>query len=131
MTRRYRSTCCLRWGDAAKIKLSDVALRIRGHYSALSGEGLPVLALQIVQAPVFHGYVASVLVELRDAATVEQVEAALGSDAIEVVQGDGDAPSNVGAAGQSKIMVRNKRRGRASYPVLALAGDRQFKTGGC
>ena len=72
----------------------------------LSGGHLPALALQMVQAPVFHGYVTSVLVELGRAATVEEVEAALAGDHIDVVSGESDPPSNLSAAGQEDIMVR-------------------------
>ncbi len=49
-------------GEAAKVKLGATEERIRQHYSGLAGEALPALALQIVQAPVFHGYVLSMLV---------------------------------------------------------------------
>ena len=44
-------------GEAAKVKLGATEQRIRRHYSVLSEGRLPALALQIVQAPVFHGYV--------------------------------------------------------------------------
>jgi aspartate-semialdehyde dehydrogenase len=93
-------------GEASKIKLQEVGQRILDHYAILAAGDLPKLGLQIVQAPVFHGYVASVLVELENSATVEQVEAALAGEMIEVVDQESDPPSNVGATGQGKIMVR-------------------------
>jgi aspartate-semialdehyde dehydrogenase len=93
-------------GEAAKVKLSEVGERIQTHYEVLSSGTLPRLALQVVQAPVFHGYVASVLVELSEAVTVEQVEAALAGDPVDIVTGESDPPSNVSAAGQSKVLVR-------------------------
>ena len=64
-------------GEAAKVKLGVTEQRIRRHYAGLAGGHLPALALQMVQAPVFHGYVVSLLVELGRAATVDEVEAAL------------------------------------------------------
>src|SRR6202042_2844532 len=67
-------------GEAAKIKLATTEQRIRRHYSGLGDGQLPSLALQMVQAPVFHGYVLSVLVEFGTAASVQEVEAALASE---------------------------------------------------
>jgi aspartate-semialdehyde dehydrogenase len=93
-------------GEAAKVKLSETEQRIRKQYAELSGGLLPALALQIVQAPVFHGYVISLLVELAKPATVEQVEAALAGEHMDVVSGESDPPSNLSAAGQEDIMAR-------------------------
>jgi aspartate-semialdehyde dehydrogenase len=93
-------------GEAAKVKLGAAEKRIREHYAAISGGSLPPLALQMVQAPVFHGYVASMLVEIAEPATIEQVEAALACEHFDVVSGESDPPSNLSAAGQEDIMVR-------------------------
>ncbi|MCU1323812.1 MAG: Semialdehyde dehydrogenase - binding protein [Acidobacteriaceae bacterium] len=93
-------------GESAKIDLAVVGKRIRDHYAVLSAGVLPKLALKVVQAPVFHGYAASVLVELERSATIEQVEAALSGDGIDVVDGESDPPSNVSAAGQNNVMVQ-------------------------
>ncbi len=93
-------------GDAAKVKLGVTEERIRRHYDGLAGGVLPALALQIVQAPVFHGYVASMLVEFDESVSVDRVEAALVGEHIDVVSKDSDPPSNLSAAGQEDIMVR-------------------------
>jgi aspartate-semialdehyde dehydrogenase len=96
-------------GESAKVKLGATEQRIRRHYSGLSEGRLPALALQIVQAPVFHGYVVSMLVEVGKAATVGEVEAALVGDHIDIVSGESDPPSNLSAAGQEDIMVRVRK----------------------
>jgi aspartate-semialdehyde dehydrogenase len=96
-------------GEEAKVKLAGTEQRIRRHYAGLSDGRLPVPALQMVQAPVFHGYVLSVLVELEEAATVDEIEAALAGDHIDVVGGESDPPSNLSAAGQEDIMVRVRK----------------------
>lgn len=93
-------------GEDAKVKLQVTEKRIREQYAEFSGGLLPRLALQIVQAPVFHGYVISMLVEVAQSATVEQVEAALVGEHVDVVSGESDPPSNLSAAGQEDIMVR-------------------------
>jgi aspartate-semialdehyde dehydrogenase len=96
-------------GEAAKVKLSATEQRIRRQYADLADGQLPVLALQIVQAPVFHGYVLSMLVEIGRDATADEVEAALAGDHIDVVSGESDPPSNLSAAGQEDIMVRVRK----------------------
>jgi aspartate-semialdehyde dehydrogenase len=114
-------------GDAAKVKLRATEERIRKHYAGLANSQLPALALQIVQVPVFHGYVVSILVELAADSTQEEVEAALGGEHIDVVSEESDPPSNLSAAGQEDIMVRVSKdagegeRGRRFW--LWLAAD--------
>lgn len=93
-------------GEAAKVKLAVVEKRIRTEYAEFSAGVLPPLALQLVQAPVFHGYAASVLVEVAQSVTAEQVEAALAGEHVDIVSGESDPPSNLSAAGQEDIMVR-------------------------
>jgi aspartate-semialdehyde dehydrogenase len=102
-------------GEAAKIDLSATRRRIRAHYKALTGAEL---ALELVQAPVFHGYVASVLVELDASASVLDVEAVLNGAHVDVVESESDPPSNLSAAGQEDVMVR----------VRAATGDEDSAT---
>jgi aspartate-semialdehyde dehydrogenase len=114
-------------GEAAKVKLSATEERIRRHYAVLADSLLPQLALQLVQAPVFHGYVVSMLVEFSAEATKEEIEAVLGGEHIDVVSEESDPPSNLSAAGQEDIMVRvsgdsdKGERGRRFW--LWLAAD--------
>jgi aspartate-semialdehyde dehydrogenase len=93
-------------GEAAKVKLAVAEKRIREEYAEFSAGALPPLALQLVQAPVFHGYAVSMLVEVAQSATAEQIEAALVGEHVDVVSGESDPPSNLSAAGQEDIMVR-------------------------
>ena len=96
-------------GESAKVKLGPTEQRIRRHYAGLSEGQLPVPAMQMVQAPVFHGYVLSMLVDLGRAASVAEVEAALAGDHIDLVSASSDPPSNLSAAGQEDIMVRVRK----------------------
>ncbi|HEX2971891.1 MAG TPA: Asd/ArgC dimerization domain-containing protein [Tepidisphaeraceae bacterium] len=93
-------------GDGAKVRLGSTERRIRSQYAGFSYGALPPLALQMVQAPVFHGYVVSVLMELKKPATVQEVESALAGEHIDLVSGESEPPSNLSAAGQEDIMVR-------------------------
>ncbi len=91
-------------GESAKVNLGDAAARIARHYSLIAAQ-LPALEAQVVHGPVFHGYVASVLLELERDATVAEIEAALEGEGLDVVAEDSDPPSNLSAAGQEDIMV--------------------------
>jgi len=93
-------------GEVARVKLAETKDRIAEHYAVLSAGTAPELALQLVQAPVFHGYVASVLVELNGTATAEELELAVYGDYVDVVAAESDPPSNISAAGQPEILVR-------------------------
>ncbi len=93
-------------GAEARIKFQATEERVRAHYALLSQGRLPELALQLIQAPVFHGYVVSLMVKVASETTVDAVAAALGKLHIEVVGEDSDPPSNVSAAGQESILVR-------------------------
>lgn len=95
-------------GEAAKASLRAAEEKIQRHYAliAIDVGGLPELALQLVQAPVFHGYAASLFLELDDELSVEEVEQCLAGESIDVVAGESDPPSNLSAAGQEDVMVR-------------------------
>ncbi len=102
-------------GPEAKVRLDEVSRRVHKHWSILSGGALPELALQIVHAPVFHGYAASVLVELSRPATLTEVERALARDHVDLISipsteptsdGPSDPPSNLSAAGQKDVLVQ-------------------------
>lgn len=93
-------------GENAKVKLGRTELRIRTQYAELGGGKLPYLALQMVQAPVFHGYVVSVLIEVERPLKVEDIERALEGEHIDLTTEDGEPPSNLTAAGQEDIMAR-------------------------
>ena len=98
-------------GDEAKVNLLSTEELINRHYQLIGAGKLPVLDLELVQAPVFHGYVASLLVELQAASTVEVLERALAGESVDIVADDSDPPSNLSAAGQEDIMVRVRSAG--------------------
>jgi aspartate-semialdehyde dehydrogenase len=93
-------------GESAKVNLADVDTRVRRHYAALAKNRLPELALQLVQAPVFHGYTFSIAVELERPVEISALEDALGGDHLDLVLEDTDSPSNLAATGQDDVLVR-------------------------
>ena len=97
-------------GEGSAVKLLAAEERILKHYAIL-GPALPTLDLELVQAPVFHGYVASLLVEFDAETTAFDVERALAGEGVDVVAEDSDPPSNLSASGQGDVMVRVRGTG--------------------
>jgi aspartate-semialdehyde dehydrogenase len=94
------------FGDAAKISLASLEARIQRHYQALGGGRWPLLALQAIAAPVFHGHTFSIAVELERPIDTALLEDALGGEHVEIVLEDADSPSNLAATGQNGILLR-------------------------
>jgi aspartate-semialdehyde dehydrogenase len=93
-------------GEAAKISLNAVESRIRRHYAALSAGRWPLLALQVVSAPVFHGHTFSIAIELERPVEISALEEALSGGHVDLVLEDTDSPSNLAATGQNDVLVR-------------------------
>ena len=113
-------------GPDAKVRLDQVEGRIREQYAAITGGVLPDLALQVVQAPVFHGYTASVLVEVAEPTDAEAIRGALAGEHIEVSAEGADTPSNLNAAGLRTISVAVKAATKEEPSTrfwLWMAGD--------
>ncbi|WP_446743936.1 Asd/ArgC dimerization domain-containing protein [Silvibacterium acidisoli] len=94
------------FGEEAKVNLGASEARIRRHYALLAGNRLPHVGIQLIHAPVFHGYNLSLAVEFDQPLLLEHVEAALGGDHLDLVLGDAEPPNNLTSAGQSDILVR-------------------------
>lgn len=93
-------------GESAQASLPKLEARIRRHYEALGGARWPVLGLQAIAAPVFHGHTFSIAIELDRAVEISALEEALGGDHVDLVLEDTDSPSNLAATGQNDVLVR-------------------------
>jgi aspartate-semialdehyde dehydrogenase len=106
-------------GVSAKVGMEQTAARIEGEYRAAGR--LPELTLQMVQAPVFHGYAASVMLESSATMPEAEIRTALTGEHLDLPEED-EVPSNVSAAGQGDVMVRVKA-GAARRMWLWIAAD--------
>jgi aspartate-semialdehyde dehydrogenase len=93
-------------GESAKASLGTVDARVRRHYAALSAGRWPALALQVVQAPVFHGHAFSIAIELERPVEIAALEEAMSGGRVDLVLEDTDSPSNLAATGQDDVLVR-------------------------
>jgi aspartate-semialdehyde dehydrogenase len=93
-------------GENAIASLSKTEARVRRHYEALGGGRWPTLAVQVIQAPVFHGLTFSIAVEFDRLVEISLIEDALSGEHIDLVLEDTDSPSNLAATGQNDVLVR-------------------------
>ena len=93
-------------GESSTVNLAEDEARIRRHYTALGDGRWPTLGLQLVQAPVFHGHVFSIAIELERAVDISALEEALSGDHVDLILEDTDSPSNLAATGQNDVLVR-------------------------
>ena len=94
------------FGEAAKISLTALETRIQRHYEALGGGRWPLLGLQTMAAPVFHGHTFSISVEFERPVDISLIEDALTGEHVELILEDTDSPSNLAATGQNGLLVR-------------------------
>jgi aspartate-semialdehyde dehydrogenase len=94
------------FGDSAKFSLAGSESRIRRHFTLLCATRLPDPGVQLLHTPVFHGYGLSLAVELAAPASLDQMEASLAGEHVEIVTAESDPPTNLTVAGQPNILVR-------------------------
>ena len=106
-------------GESAVLSLSAVEARIRRQYQALTGGRGPALAVQVVHAPVFHGFTFSIAVEMERPVELVALEEALSGEHVDLVLEDTDSPSNLAATGQTDILVRLRPEPMPRNPNMA------------
>jgi aspartate-semialdehyde dehydrogenase len=93
-----------RYGQRSELALEAVSERIRNHYKQIA-HGATEPALQVLQAPVFHGHGFSVYLEMEKAVSSEELSQALAGEHVVLSGSPEDTPTNVSAAGQGDILV--------------------------
>jgi aspartate-semialdehyde dehydrogenase len=92
-----------RYGAHSEHSLEDISQRIVKHYRQIA-TGAIEPSVQVVQAPVFHGYAFSVYLEFDKPVTTKDLSDALEGEHVLITSPE-DAPNNVSAAGQGDILV--------------------------
>ena len=107
------------FGESAQTSLTGLEARIQRHYDALGGGRWPLLALQAIAAPVFHGHTFSISIELERPVDISLIDDALSGDHLELVLEDTDSPSNLAATGQNGVLVRVRAVAEKRNPAQA------------
>jgi aspartate-semialdehyde dehydrogenase len=93
-----------RYGQRSELVLETVSQRIRKHYHHIAGAAADP-ALQVLQAPVFHGHGFSVYLEMDKPIELAEFTQALAGEHVVVSGSPEDTPTSVSAAGQGDILV--------------------------
>ncbi len=110
-----------RFGEDAKAEIARGRALVENQLRSLLREGSVLPVTQWLQAPVFHGFAASVFLQFENEVGVASLEEALNGDIIEVVAQDEEAASNVSVAGQARIQIElGDPAGPAERRVFAL-----------
>ena len=113
------------YGEGSGPALAVVEERVLRHYRAITNAHAPVPSLMLLQAPVFHAYTFSIYIELESPASLENFEAALAGEHLELLREPPNEPSNLSAAGQQhvQIAVRKDARSESGFWIWATADN--------
>jgi aspartate-semialdehyde dehydrogenase len=113
-----------RYGQESRPTLASIEARVLDHFQRITAGRALTPALMLLQAPIFHGHVFSIYLEMERDVAEDDLSKALAGDHIEVVRLSEEAPSNVGAAGQEQVQVLLRRDpGRAHAFWIWAAAD--------
>jgi aspartate-semialdehyde dehydrogenase len=120
-----------RYGENAQPALASVEHRILAHYRRIMAlADVPVPSLMLVQAPIFHGHVFSIYIELEQPIASDELGAALGGEHVDLVGAEeADSPSNVNAAGQEEIMLLVRRDAQRANAFWLWAASDNLRIG--
>lgn len=93
-----------RYGEESKPTLESAERRILAHIKAITAGNVPVPSVMLVQAPIFHGHVFSLHVELDKPLAIGDFSQALAGEHVGLARLE-DTPSNVSAAGQEDVLA--------------------------
>ncbi len=92
------------YGQGSDLSLESVSERIRKHYRHIAPSATEP-ALQVLQAPVFHGHGFSVYFEMEKPVGIADFSQALAGEHVVVSGSPEEMPTSVSAAGQGDILV--------------------------
>jgi aspartate-semialdehyde dehydrogenase len=93
------------YGPNSAPTLLSIQQRILKHYQRIAGKDTLQPALQLIQAPIFHGHACSMYLEMEQPVAIGDFSQALAGEHVVVARPNEDPPSNVNAAGQGDILV--------------------------
>lgn len=93
------------YGPASEQKLSRVRAGIVRQLTDYLAGRVPQPAIQLIQAPIFHGYGFTAYVELASPHEAAELEAALASAGIKVQGADEPTPTNISVVGENQPVL--------------------------
>ena len=97
-----------RYGQKSQPTLDSVEARVLRHYHKIAGANVIEPSLIVLQAPIFHGHAAAILLEMEAPADLAALSQVLSGDHVAIPGSEEEAPSNVSSAGQADIQLMLK-----------------------
>jgi aspartate-semialdehyde dehydrogenase len=113
-----------RYGEHSSPTLESAERRIVSHIRQIA-HGVVVPSLVLLQAPIFHGHVFSLYIELEQPHSLGDFSQAIAGEHVALTRGAEESPSNVSAAGQEDVMawVRADAQRENGFWVWAAADN--------
>lgn len=115
------------FGERGQVSLADSEGMIQRHFKKISPQNADALALQVVQAPVFHGYSASVSLEFTRPVAIADVHHALNCPFVRVLTDANEFPGSVQAVEEEEIQVLVRPVFSRGYAASAGSDDRSIR----
>lgn len=97
------------YGQESRTTLESVEARILDHFRRMVGGRVPVPSLMLLQAPIFHGHIFSMYLEMEQVIALGDLGSKLAGEHVTVARLPEDSPSNVSAAGQDQVQLLLRR----------------------
>jgi len=97
-----------RYGQKSQPTLDSVEARVLRHFRKIAGTNAVTPLLIVLQAPIFHGHAAAILLEMEARPDLAALSQVLSGDHITIPSSEEEAPSNVSSAGQADIQLMLK-----------------------
>lgn len=110
------------YGPGGGETLTEVRAEIAAGVAAYLNGRVAVPAIQLVQAPVFHGYAFLAFADFATRPVPEAVEQALANLGVKVTADGAESPSNVSVAGESQILIGKAEPDAASPTACWIWG---------
>jgi aspartate-semialdehyde dehydrogenase len=99
-----------RYGPESVEELSEARARIVGEVRRYLAGRLPMPAISLVQAPVFHSHTFTAFAEFQAAPPLEAVAESLAAAGLKVTPANEEAPSNVNVVGEGRPVLGQPER---------------------
>jgi aspartate-semialdehyde dehydrogenase len=116
-----------RFGSDASGSIQASSQRILRHLSSILHSAAELPALQLIQAPIFHGHAAAVYVETERAVTAGEFALALQGEHLNIVSAGDEQPTNVNVAGQPDLQVAVRKDASRAHGLWVWAAADNLK----
>ncbi len=98
------------YGSASRPSIGEMQADISRRITEYLGSRIPAPAVQLIQAPVFYGYVFAAYADFSSRVELNAIDSALAGAGMHLIEKGEAKPSNVSVAGEAKIHLARAER---------------------